>query len=163
MSSIFISLSLSKNSSERQKDPNNQNTTMSRVLLKELLSLNTALNTTITTSSSSLSPTPSNDVTHSVWESPIPYLFGSLALMMILIGTALILLVFSYRKGYSDEKPSPVKPTAEESDRGEQIVVILAGDDRPTCIATPIVAISMPSTNVCSCGVSGAQHVAVKP
>ncbi|KAF8407315.1 hypothetical protein HHK36_006442 [Tetracentron sinense] len=90
-------------------------------------------------------------VQHSPWHSPIPYLFGGLAAMLGLIAFALLILACSYWKlsGYlesgeggerdlenGDEKPGETvqaPPVFEE-----KILVIMAGEQKPTFLATPI-------------------------
>ncbi|PON58031.1 hypothetical protein PanWU01x14_169620 [Parasponia andersonii] len=98
--------------------------------------------------------------TTNVWKSPTPYLFGSLALMLLLISVALVLLICSYRKRYSshegrtdhdhqhDHEDKPTK--AVDHDDGPKIVVIMAGDDRPTYFAKPAV-VALPQACSCSC------------
>ncbi|KAA8521459.1 hypothetical protein F0562_012131 [Nyssa sinensis] len=96
---------------------------------------------------------PLATVQHSAWHSPVPYLFGGLAAMLGLIAFALLILACSYWKlsgrldnggeGHGDrdveagdEKPcETVKafPVFEE-----KIVVIMAGDVKPTFLATPM-------------------------
>ncbi|XP_010246889.1 PREDICTED: protein GLUTAMINE DUMPER 3-like [Nelumbo nucifera] len=88
---------------------------------------------------------------HSPWHSPVPYLFGGLAAMLGLIAFALLILACSYWKlsGYleggeggerdpesRDEKSSDAMkiPSVFE----EKILVIMAGDEKPTYLATPI-------------------------
>ncbi|KAJ4707187.1 Protein GLUTAMINE DUMPER like [Melia azedarach] len=77
-----------------------------------------------------------------LWQSPTPYLFGSLAIVLTLIAVALILLLCSYRKRYSnsgndydEEKPPAV--LLKVLDPEPKVVVIMAGDDQPTYLATP--------------------------
>ncbi|XP_022966276.1 protein GLUTAMINE DUMPER 3-like [Cucurbita maxima] len=86
---------------------------------------------------------------HSPWHSPVPYLFGGLAAMLGLIAFALLILACSYWKlsGYLDSgdannrepdleagddtrKPSPVFE--------EKLLVIMAGEIKPTYLATPM-------------------------
>ncbi|XP_062104725.1 protein GLUTAMINE DUMPER 2-like [Humulus lupulus] len=103
-------------------------------------------------------PSPSAVViktTTNVWKSPIPYLFGSLAVMLLLISVALLLLIFSYRKRYSSSSSSGEARTGENHnnptktvDDGPKIVVIMAGDDAPTYLATPITLADLPP---CTC------------
>lgn len=122
------------------------------------------LNTTVT-NDTIISPSVANNVnaitkTTNVWKSPIPYLFGSLAMMLLLITVALVLLVFAYRKTANlrrggnddddDQKPATMK-SIEAVHLEPKVVVIMAGDDRPTYLATPSLTISMPTVNVCSC------------
>ncbi|KAE8767992.1 protein GLUTAMINE DUMPER 2-like [Hordeum vulgare] len=90
---------------------------------------------------------------HSAWHSPVPYLFGGLAAMLGLIAFALLILACSYWKlsGYlegsagrgEDEgsatdgaKPvaSDLPPPAWE----EKVLVVMAGDVKPTYLATPM-------------------------
>ncbi|KAA0039409.1 protein GLUTAMINE DUMPER 6-like [Cucumis melo var. makuwa] len=78
-----------------------------------------------------------------LWNTPIPYLFGGIALTLLLILTSLILFACSYRKrptssssfSYDEEQhpkimkidtPSPTTPA----------VVIMAGNHTPTFLAT---------------------------
>ncbi|KAA8530499.1 hypothetical protein F0562_005208 [Nyssa sinensis] len=79
------------------------------------------------------------------WNSPIPYLFGGLALMLGLIALALIILACSMRKSSSDQSSSEVeeKPAANpvnlpQPEMEPKIVVIMAGDDNPTYLAKPL-------------------------
>ncbi|PSS33626.1 Protein GLUTAMINE DUMPER like [Actinidia chinensis var. chinensis] len=86
--------------------------------------------------------------TSNVWKlnSPTPYLFGGLALMVGLITVALLILVCSYRKQLSSNPPTdqvdgekkPEKAQITEVDLGPKILVIMAGDNQPTFIATPV-------------------------
>ncbi|XP_059637168.1 protein GLUTAMINE DUMPER 3-like [Cornus florida] len=107
----------------------------------------------MTTTEAFNSPVPT-PVQHSAWHSPVPYLFGGLAAMLGLIAFALLILACSYWKlsGYlengngdgsadpdletgetnSDEKVKP-QPVWEE-----KILVIMAGQAKPTFLATPI-------------------------
>ncbi|KAJ7971153.1 Protein GLUTAMINE DUMPER like [Quillaja saponaria] len=92
---------------------------------------------------------PSNNVSPvtgvGLWKSPIPYLFGSIALVLTLILVALIILFCSYRKRASSsssgsELGDPEKPAMSIStviDTEPKIVVIMAGDDKPTYLAKP--------------------------
>lgn len=83
------------------------------------------------------------------WNSPIPYLFGGLALMLTLIACALIILVCSYKKPYSSsssnssesgdqEKASVPEFRVELSPQMEpKIVILMPGDVNPTYLAKP--------------------------
>ncbi|XAR51595.1 hypothetical protein NMG60_11006266 [Bertholletia excelsa] len=89
-------------------------------------------------------PTPEEG---NVWRlnTPIPYLFGGLALMMVLITLALVILACSFRKQVSNssnagdgDEEKPEKPKIADAVNLEpKILVIMAGDDRPTYLATP--------------------------
>ncbi|GAU20982.1 hypothetical protein TSUD_201310 [Trifolium subterraneum] len=102
----------------------------------------------------------SSQTPHSPWHSPVPYLFGGLAAMLGLIAFALLILACSYWKlsGYlegnseserdleagqgnneTDEKPQ--KPYEEK------ILVIMAGQNKPTFLATPSMSSSSASTS----------------
>ncbi|XVF71381.1 hypothetical protein PTKIN_Ptkin12aG0033200 [Pterospermum kingtungense] len=77
-----------------------------------------------------------------LWKSPIPFLFGSLAIVVLLIVVSLIMLVCSNTK-ISDNSPDdteekPAKGTISVVDAEPKIVVIMAGNDKPTCLATPV-------------------------
>ncbi|RLN08465.1 protein GLUTAMINE DUMPER 2-like [Panicum miliaceum] len=100
---------------------------------------------------------------HSPWQSPVPYLFGGLAAMLGLIALALLALACSYWKlsgslladvGSEDAqrrggagsrrgdggggKAAAAGEAGPAGDRWrEHVVVIMAGDERPTFLATP--------------------------
>ncbi|KAF3657321.1 Protein GLUTAMINE DUMPER 4 [Capsicum annuum] len=120
---------------------------------------------TIEQSKSTVKPTfsPPAMVQRSPCHSPVPYLFGGLAAMLGLIAFALLILACSYWKlsshlrenDYHSEVETESGDT-ENSGAGvvktmppvfeEKIVVIMAGDSRPSFLATPVM-----STN---CGLS---------
>jgi len=90
---------------------------------------------------------------HSAWHSPVPYLFGGLAAMLGLIAFALLILACSYWKlsgyleggagrGYEDGSGADgAKPAASDLPPPiweEKILVIMAGDVKPTYLATPM-------------------------
>lgn len=98
--------------------------------------------------SSPISPQPSP------WHSPVPYLFGGLAAMMGLIAFALLVLACSYWKlsghfendnrdiesGSRNEdgtEPTENYNNQELSDMQEKYFVIMAGENKPTFLATP--------------------------
>ncbi|KAK4346381.1 hypothetical protein RND71_032720 [Anisodus tanguticus] len=76
------------------------------------------------------------------WRSPLPYLFGSLGLMLLLIVVALIVLACSFHKRLSSSSSDQQKfacPPANSTIVGmsPRIVVIMAGDQKPTHIGVP--------------------------
>lgn len=80
------------------------------------------------------------------WNSPIPYLFGGLALMLGLIALALIVLACSYKKSSgqnqdddtdSQEKPASTPADVMKPEMEPKFVVIMPGDYNPTCLAKP--------------------------
>ncbi|XWS75599.1 hypothetical protein CRYUN_Cryun01aG0104800 [Craigia yunnanensis] len=82
--------------------------------------------------------------------SPLPYLFGSLVLVLILIAVALVLLACSSRKppSISSSNEGQLKKEmvmARVLDSEPKIVVIMAGDDKPTFLARPTAS----SSNCC--------------
>jgi hypothetical protein len=100
-----------------------------------------------------IAPAAAGGAAHSAWHSPVPYLFGGLAAMLGLIAFALLILACSYWKlsgyleggagrgdgdgsGADDAKPaaSDLPPPIWE----EKILVIMAGDVKPTFLATPM-------------------------
>ncbi|MCL7027313.1 hypothetical protein MKW94_024517 [Papaver nudicaule] len=105
---------------------------------------------------------------HSPWHSPIPYLFGGLAAMLGLIAFALLILACSYWKlsGFLDnERSRDDLENGEDDEKSieegnlkvhivyeEKIVVIMAGDVKPTYLATPITI--HPNTSTSSLEVS---------
>lgn len=89
----------------------------------------------------------------SPWHSPVPYLFGGLAAMLGLIAFALLILACSYWKlsGYLEGSENGSREQDLEAGDGkgdetqkpqpaweEKIVVIMAGQAKPTYLATPI-------------------------
>ncbi|CAN6277740.1 unnamed protein product [Urochloa humidicola] len=92
---------------------------------------------------------------HSPWQSPVPYLFGGLAAMLGLIALSLLALACSYWKLSGSLLAAGDPPEGAERRRGdgkaaaagddgpagdhwrEHVVVIMAGDERPTFLATP--------------------------
>nr|KAJ0193329.1 hypothetical protein LSAT_V11C800415620 [Lactuca sativa] len=87
----------------------------------------------------------------SPWHSPVPYLFGGLAAMLTLISFALMILACSYAKYARDEenagdgerdleagddKPDNDKELSSVFE--EKYLVIMAGESKPTFLATPI-------------------------
>uniref|UniRef100_A0A0E0E4K8 Protein GLUTAMINE DUMPER 3 n=1 Tax=Oryza meridionalis TaxID=40149 RepID=A0A0E0E4K8_9ORYZ len=125
---------------------------------------------------------------HSPWQSPVPYLFGGLAAMLGLIAFALLILACSYWKlsGYLDggsgnggqAAGSAAAAAAAEGAEGEKgsaagvarpalgfrehVVVIMAGDERPTFLAMPATsrpAVELGATPVASsCGCSHSEE-----
>ncbi|KAI3801666.1 hypothetical protein L1987_29777 [Smallanthus sonchifolius] len=105
---------------------------------------------------------PVTVVQRSPWHSPVPYLFGGLAAMLGLIAFALLILACSYWKispagepdlesgdGAGDGESKPVdrkEPVVFE----EKYLVIMAGQAKPTFLATPISSRAS-SFGSCSC------------
>ncbi|KMT18739.1 hypothetical protein BVRB_2g028610 [Beta vulgaris subsp. vulgaris] len=79
------------------------------------------------------------------WNSPLPYLFGGLALILGVISISLLILVCSYlfKKKHSSasfidiEKQVSINDVVGVNDV-PKVVVIMAGDNKPTYIAMPI-------------------------
>lgn len=86
----------------------------------------------------------------SVWKTPIPYLFGGLTLVLVLMSLALIIIFCSQRKRPSSS--SSQEHQEEEDglrvqvmtmvDFEPKILVIMAGQENPTFLAKPIVPLS---------------------
>lgn len=81
--------------------------------------------------------------TSSLWHTPIPYLFGGLAVIMGLIALALLALTCSYCRNNSqddddlDNKESESQTKEPIKVYEEKILVIMAGNEKPTFLATP--------------------------
>ncbi|MCD7461579.1 hypothetical protein HAX54_046499 [Datura stramonium] len=85
------------------------------------------------------------------WNSPVPYLFGGLAILLGLIALALLIITCSYKKPSTEESSSSSSNNVNHSDRRSQekvvelmkpemepkFVVIMPGDYTPTCLAKP--------------------------
>ncbi|XWS26128.1 hypothetical protein CRYUN_Cryun26dG0004300 [Craigia yunnanensis] len=105
-----------------------------------------------TATKASLSP-PAMAQPRSPWHSPVPYLFGGLAAMLGLIAFALLILACSYWRlsGRLDNNSEgadaerDVESGEKECDSNKQvkvyeekILVIMAGEEKPTFLATPV-------------------------
>jgi len=112
------------------------------------------LDTTRSTSKAAATP-PAIAQPRSPWHSPVPYLFGGLAAMLGLIAFALLILACSYwrlssrldsenegndqrdlESGNEKEGSNPGK--AEKRVYEEKFLVIMAGNQKPTFLATPV-------------------------
>ncbi|CAM0909922.1 unnamed protein product [Alopecurus aequalis] len=78
-----------------------------------------------------------------LWRTPTPYLFLGFALMMTLIAVALIVLVCTRRKptgssrrGSAAEESASARGAMAPLDREPKVVVIMAGDDMPSFLAS---------------------------
>ncbi|OAY57003.1 protein GLUTAMINE DUMPER 3 [Manihot esculenta] len=80
------------------------------------------------------------------WNSPLPYLFAGLALLLGLIAMALLILACSYKTSPSDslpdheaqEKSHNKQVTFQPLEMEPKIVVVMAGDHNPTYLAKPV-------------------------
>ncbi|KAI3701666.1 hypothetical protein L6452_26906 [Arctium lappa] len=104
---------------------------------------------------SSMAPSSPVDVKRSPWNSPVPYLFGGLAAMFGLLAFALLIVVYSYWKlssnigngdggdveygnGDGNSKPENINDYRLRSVSDEKYLVVMAGEAKPTYLATPI-------------------------
>lgn len=82
------------------------------------------------------------------WDSPVPYLFGGIGVLLGVIVVALLMLVcFHHRSSCSEdkeEKPMKVVNTEEANPNHLKIAVIMPGDDNPTYVAKPA-PVAMPT------------------
>jgi len=84
---------------------------------------------------------------HTEWSWPVPFLFGGLAAMMVLVAFALIILAWSYWKTFdSQSNGQSINASVElgvqteisgEDIEEEKVVVIMAGQQNPTFLARP--------------------------
>ncbi|XP_056690286.1 protein GLUTAMINE DUMPER 2 [Spinacia oleracea] len=84
------------------------------------------------------------------WNSPIPYLFGGLALILAVIAIALVILACSYlckRKPLPAGKQTTMDDVVVVDDDVPKFVVIMAGDDKPTYLAMPTINIVLPTAH----------------
>ncbi|CAN6193857.1 unnamed protein product [Urochloa humidicola] len=121
---------------------------------------------------------------HSPWQSPVPYLFGGLAAMLGLIAFALLILACSYWKlsGYLDaDRDRRAGEAGADEEKGsatgtarpaaaflEHVVVIMAGEERPTFLAKPaasraVLELGAVPTVPGSCGGSGSGEEKAAP
>ncbi|WVZ92665.1 hypothetical protein U9M48_038711 [Paspalum notatum var. saurae] len=110
-------------------------------------------NATAAAAKAVIAPAAAGSAVHSAWHSPVPYLFGGLAAMLGLIAFALLILACSYwklsgyleggagRGGEDGSGADGAKPAASDLPPPiweEKILVIMAGDVKPTYLATPM-------------------------
>nr|XP_043630797.1 protein GLUTAMINE DUMPER 2-like [Erigeron canadensis] len=99
--------------------------------------------------SSTFSTSTNSAAHHSPWHSPVPYLFGGLAAMLALIAFALLVLAYSYFKLYRTMNNDLESGNNNREDKQEhykapivfednKYLVIMAGQAKPTFLATPI-------------------------
>ncbi|KAL8488792.1 hypothetical protein ACS0TY_024451 [Phlomoides rotata] len=122
---------------------------------------------------SAAAPPPST-VPRSPWHSPVPYLFGGLAAMLGLIAFALLILACSYWKlsGYleNDAERDLEAGDADSGDGGakvappvmeEKFLVIMAGQQKPTFLATPMTSRASSFGSKSSCSTSSSENSTV--
>uniref|UniRef100_A0A0D9YN75 Protein GLUTAMINE DUMPER 3 n=1 Tax=Oryza glumipatula TaxID=40148 RepID=A0A0D9YN75_9ORYZ len=137
-------------------------------------------------SSSAVVASTASVAARSPWQSPVPYLFGGLAAMLGLIALSLLALACSYWKlagsgfggggqdggeesrdggGGGGEKGSGGGGAGLAREWRDHVVVIMAGDERPTFLATPASSRAEPAAPdvaaavCCSCGASSSTEV----
>lgn len=107
---------------------------------------------TISPSAQHSSPSTGPNIAERVpWHSPLPYLFGGLAAMLSLIAFALVILACSYwnlsrrggdggdlESGAGNEAKIDSEMPPEKVNYDDKVLVIMAGNLNPTCIATPV-------------------------
>ncbi|KAJ0788493.1 putative protein glutamine dumper [Helianthus annuus] len=98
----------------------------------------------------------------SPWHTPVPYFFGALAVLLGLIALALLMLACSYGNLDGDiendgDRDRDLEAGDSKPDNRDQIivleekyVVIMAGKDTPTFLATPVSTITA-SFGGCTC------------
>ncbi|GAV84235.1 hypothetical protein CFOL_v3_27679 [Cephalotus follicularis] len=115
---------------------------------------------------------------HSPWHSPVPYLFGGLAAMLGLIAFALLILACSYWRlsGYLEggndnserdleagEGKTELETQKVPKVMEEKFLVIMAGEVKPTFLATPITSrsssFSDSTSNKSCCSEKSGKHL----
>ncbi|KAG6468051.1 hypothetical protein ZIOFF_072617 [Zingiber officinale] len=76
------------------------------------------------------------------WHTPVPYLFGGFGAVMILIAAALVVLACSHwrsARARSSNTPSVLSetPVILQLDMEPRVMVIMAGDSKPSFLAKP--------------------------
>ncbi|KAJ1428128.1 hypothetical protein SESBI_09128 [Sesbania bispinosa] len=78
------------------------------------------------------------------WNSPVPYLFGGIALVFGVVGIAALILIWSRRNksipaadSFYDAKDTSVEVATTKIDDEAKILVIVAGENHPTHLAKP--------------------------
>ncbi|KAB2627978.1 protein GLUTAMINE DUMPER 5-like [Pyrus ussuriensis x Pyrus communis] len=130
--------------------------------MRTVIAFSTAIRAAKSPPESSLQPTPTTmgQQQRSPWHSPVPYLFGGLAAMLCLIAFALLILACSYwklssrledREGGEGDLESGDDEKGDGSNKPvkvfeEKILVIMAGNENPTFLATPVSVCSKAAT-----------------
>lgn len=130
--------------------------------------MTTTLHANLTPEKNSFSIAPGTTTSVSIgqprspWHSPVPYLFGGLAAMLGLIAFALLILACSYWRLSRDDaqQQSNEGGDLESGEKGDgickmngapvfedKIVVIMAGNDKPTFLATPALMLMSKTNN----------------
>ncbi|KAG9137460.1 hypothetical protein Leryth_019880 [Lithospermum erythrorhizon] len=107
--------------------------------------------TNITSATTSTSTTITTTAKGVGVHSPMPYLFGGLAVMLIIIAIALLILACCYKKSssqsssndvYDEEKPAEKPVYILKPEMEPRIVVIMAGDVKPSYLAKPALVVA---------------------
>ncbi|KAJ6673857.1 PROTEIN GLUTAMINE DUMPER 2 [Salix viminalis] len=119
--------------------------------MRHVSHLDTAISTAKAAATSPSPSPPAVAQPRSPWHSPVPYLFGGLAAMLGLIAFALLILACSYwrisarldsenegddQRDLESGNEKEGKP--ENKVFEEKFLVIMAGNERPTFLATPV-------------------------
>ncbi|XP_052183576.1 protein GLUTAMINE DUMPER 4-like [Diospyros lotus] len=72
------------------------------------------------------------------WNTPLPYLYGGLALVLGLIAVSLLCLACSGEKNLPPSETAAAEKAALPPGEETRIVVVMAGDDLPTHVAKPV-------------------------
>ena len=93
------------------------------------------------TSSSSMAKTRSLR-----WDTPVPYLFGGIGVLLGVIMVALFILSCCHHRSSDNEnkEEKPMKVVNTEANPEMKIAVIMPGDDNPTYVAKPA-PVTMPT------------------
>ncbi|KAL5725629.1 hypothetical protein ACHQM5_008754 [Ranunculus cassubicifolius] len=81
------------------------------------------------------------------WNSPVPYLYGGIVVVLGVIAMAIITLACSHWKSPDDnsspydEVENSVRRSLPQLDFEPKIVVIMAGNDEATYLATPVASV----------------------
>ncbi|PWA44918.1 hypothetical protein CTI12_AA478710 [Artemisia annua] len=86
-----------------------------------------------------MSSSPTNTSTFWRFDSPLIYLFTTIAAMLAMIVVALVILACSQRNRRNDFDVENGKIEKIQDTGSPKIVVIMAGDNLPTYMAAPVV------------------------
>ncbi|KAI3513938.1 hypothetical protein L1887_12179 [Cichorium endivia] len=114
---------------------------------------------------SAMAPSSPAMAERSPWHTPVPYFFGGLAAVLGLIAFALLILACSYLNvtddvqnddddGERDLEAGDLKPDNDKLEPPvfeDKYLVIMAGQEKPTFLATPITNSTTSSFLTCGC------------
>ncbi|KAM7277943.1 hypothetical protein ACFE04_005077 [Oxalis oulophora] len=93
------------------------------------------------------------------WNTPLPYIFIFLMLVFGIIAVSLLILACCHKKSSAEDHSCEEKEEKSQeivenpASKLPEVVVILAGDDRPRFVAKPVAVAVAVAASACNCKV----------